>query len=144
MASAWKFYNKFKEYIGDGTIDLDTQNFWLSLHKSTSNASTATLSTFGSVTNEVTEQNGYSSSGKVLSAVTWAAGASAGVMRWDSTARIWTATGGNITSVLYAVIRNSAGNLVAWSKLTSTGTISITTGNTLTITPSATGIFELT
>lgn len=141
-ASAWAFYNKFKEYMADGTIDLDTQNFWMTLHTSASNAATNTLSTFASVTGEVAEANGYSTSGKVLSGVTWATGASASEMRWDATARIWSAAGGSISAIKYAVIRNSAGNLVCRSQL-STAQFSVTTGNTLTITPSANGIFEL-
>ena len=141
-ASAWAFYNKFKKYMSDGTIDLDTQNFWVSLHTSASNAATDTLSTFASVNNEIADGNGYSTSGKVLSAVTWSTGASAGEMRFDSTARIWTASGGSISAIKYAVLRNSAGKLVARSQL-STAQFSVTTGNTLTITPSANGIFEL-
>jgi len=141
-ASAWEFYNSFKEDMGDGTIDLDTQNFWVSLHTSAANVDDNTLSSFGSCDNEIADGNGYSTSGKVLSAVTWAAGASAGETRFDATARIWTASGGSIANIKYAVLRNSAGNLVARSQL-STAQFSVTTGNTLTITPSANGIFEL-
>lgn len=141
-ASAWAFYDSFKEDLGDGTIDLDTQNFWISLHTSASNAATDTLSAFASVTGEIADGNGYSTSGKVLSAVTWAAGASAGETRFDATARVWTASGGSISNIKYAVLRNSAGNLVARSQL-STSQFDVTTGNTLTITPSANGIFEL-
>lgn len=141
-AGAWNFYNLFKKYMANGTIDLDTHNFWLSLHTSASNASTATLSTFASVTGEIADGNGYSTSGKVLSAVTWTAGASASEYRFDCTARIWSASGGNIANVKFAVLRNSAGKLVAWSKL-STSQFTVSSGNTLTITPSANGIFEL-
>lgn len=141
-ASAWAFYNSFKEFMADGTIDLDTHNFWMSLHTSASNAATNTLSTFASVTGEIPDGNGYSTSGKVLSGVTWGNGASVSEKRWDATARIWSATGGNISAIKYAVIRNSAGKLVCRSQL-STAQFSVTTGNTLTITPSANGIFEL-
>jgi hypothetical protein len=44
--------------------------------------------------------------------------------------------------VRYAVIYASGGNLLAWAEL-STAPFTITSGNTLTITPSANGIFEL-
>jgi len=141
-AAAWAFYNKFKEYMADGTLDLDTDIFQLSLHKSTSNASTATLSTYASLDNEVTQANGYLTGGKTLSATTWSVGASASEMRFDATAAIWTASGGSVTSIMYAVIRESAGKLVAWSKLSSS-VFAVTDGNTLTITPSANGVFEL-
>lgn len=140
--AAWMFYNKFKEYMADGTIDLDTNNFYLRLYKSSSNASTATLSTTASLTNQVNSANGYTTAGKTM-ACTWSVGASAGEVRFDATAEVWTASGGTIASIMYGVIANSAGKLVCWSKL-STAAFGVTDGNTLTITPHATnGIFEL-
>lgn len=141
-ATAWTIYNKAKEYIGDGTLDLDNDIFRLTLWKSTSNASTATLTAYSQLTNQVASANGYVLTGKTLSATTWATGASASEMRFDATATIWTASGGSIASIMYAVIYESAGQLLAWSKLSSS-VFAITDGNTLTITPSANGIFEL-
>ncbi|NIT14787.1 MAG: hypothetical protein GTN99_11295 [Candidatus Dadabacteria bacterium] len=141
-AGAWTFYNKAKEYIGDATIDLDTDNFRMSLYISSSNAATATLTALSQVTNQVAEANGYSSSGKALAGVTWATGASASEMRFDATANVWTAAGGNISAIQFAVIWASGGNLVCYSQL-STAPFSVSDGNTLTITPSANGIFEL-
>jgi hypothetical protein len=142
-ASAWVFYDKFKEYMGDGTVDLDTDNFRLSLYTSASNCTAnTTLTAIGSVTGEVAEANGYSSSGKALAAVTWATGASGGEMRFDATATIWTASGGTIPNVRFAVLWASGGNLVAYASL-STAQFTVGSGDTLTITPSANGIFEL-
>lgn len=147
-AGAWTFYNAAKKHLMDGAIDLDAPNvFRISLYTSASNAASLTLSTLTAVTGQVAEANGYSSSGKLLSAVTWAVGASATEMRFDCTAKIWTATGGAISAVKYAVIWTTgasalARKLLCFSQL-STAQFSITTGNTLTITPSANGIFEL-
>jgi hypothetical protein len=141
-AQAWTLYNRAKFYIGNGTVDLDSDVFYIALFKSTSNFATATLSTFGSLTNEVASGNGYSTSGKTLSATTWATGGSAEEYRFDSTAVIWTATGGSLTSIQGAVIFASGGQLVAYSSLSSSA-FAVSTGNTLTITPSANGIFEL-
>lgn len=140
-ASAWEFYDKAKEYIGDSTIDLDTDQFYLTLHTSASNCDDDTISSYASIDNEVSEANGYSSSGKSLT-VTWATGASAGEMRFDATAVIWTASGGTISNVRYGVIRVSGGQVLCRAALT-TSQFSVTDGNTLTITPSANGIFEL-
>lgn len=144
-AGAWTFYNEFKRYLGSGDAQLDGQ-FRISLFTSASNAATATLSIISEVTNEVTEANGYSSSGKAL-VETWGTGASASEVRFDATAVIWTATGGNISNAKFAVIWASgasagARKLVCFSQL-STAQFTITTGNTLTVTPSANGIFEL-
>jgi hypothetical protein len=146
-AGAWTFYNRAKFYIGNGTIDLDTDNFRMGLYTSASNAATLTLSTHAAVTSEVAEANGYSSSGKPITAVTWATGASASEYRFDSTSVVWTATGGTIPNVRYAVIWTSGSTaaeraLLCYSEL-STSQFTVSTGNTLTITPSANGIFEL-
>jgi hypothetical protein len=146
-AGAWQFYNEFKKYLGDGSIDLDGNTWRMSLFTSASNADTATLSVISEITNEVAEANGYSSSGKALTGVTWAVGASASEMRFDSTAVIWTATGGTIPNAKIAVLWKegaSAGarKLMARSVL-STSQFTIGSGNTLTVTPSANGYWEL-
>jgi len=149
-AQAWIIYNKFREYMADNTIDLDGDTFMLALFTSASNAAIATLSTRSQVTNEVSAANGYAAGGKSLLGITWAEGASAGVMRFDATATIWSASGGSIVNAKFAVLYDlttgaSAGvqRLVASSQL-STSQFTVTDGNTLTVTPSATGIFELT
>jgi hypothetical protein len=145
-AGAWVIYNEAKKYLMTGDIDLNAATVRMTLHTSASNAATATLSTYGSVTGEVTESNGYSSSGKALT-YTWTVGASATEYRFDATAVIWTATGGNIANIKFAVLwvtGASAGarKLLAYSQLT-TSQFTLSTGSTLTITPSANGIFEL-
>jgi len=146
-ATAWAFYNSFREKLGEGDFDLSGTgvNFYMALHTSAASAlvNTATLSTQASIANEVAAGNGYATGGLSVSGRTWAAGGSAGVFRFDSTAVVWTATGGDINNVKYAVIFQSAGKLVCFSKL-STSQFNLTQDNTLTVTPSANGIFELT
>lgn len=144
---SWVIYNEAKKYLMDGSIDLNSSTFRMGLYTSASNAATATLSRHSEVTNEISEANGYSSSGKALTGVTWTAGASASEMRFDCTANIWTATGGSLTNVRYAVLfieGASAGarKLLGYCAL-STSQFTVTIGNTLTVVPSANGIFEL-
>lgn len=146
-AGPWIFYNKGKKHLMDGGIDLDTDVFKLSLFTSASNAAVLTLSVISQVTGEVTEAFGYSSSGKPLVGVTWSAGASATEMRFDCTALIWNAAGGDITNIKYGVIWKqgvsaTVRKLVCYSQL-SAAQFAITSGNSLTLTPSANGIFEL-
>ncbi len=146
-AGAFTFYNFAKKYIGDATIDLDTNTFAMSLHTSATNCADITLTAFGELNNEVASANGYSSSGKNLASLTWTVGASAKEYRWDAADLIWTASGGNIANVKFAVIRKVGASaldsfLVCFSQL-STSQFTVTTGNTLTIAPSANGIFEL-
>ena len=146
-ATAWAFYNSFREKLGEGDFDLSgtSVNFTMSLHTSaaSANATNAVLSTYASIANEVAAGNGYATGGLSVSGRTWAAGASAGVFRFDSTAVVWTATGGDVDSVKFAIIYQSGGKLVCYSKL-STSQFNLTEDNTLTVTPSANGIFELT
>ena len=117
----------------------------MALHTSaaSANVNTATLTAQSEIANEVASGNGYTTGGASVTSRTWAAGASAGVFRWDSTAVVWTATGGTIANVKYAVIYLSGGKLVCFSKLT-TSQFTLADANTLTVTPSASGIFELT
>src|SRR5882724_10823890 len=140
-----KVYNIAKKKLMDGTFDLDRASagsFRMNLYTSASNAATLTLSTRTSVTTEVTEANGYSSSGKPLASVTWAVGASATEYRWNAAALVWTAAGGSIANIKYAVIWGGLGTqadkLLCFSQL-STAQFTVTSGNTLNITPSANG-----
>jgi len=149
-AGAWTFYNKAKRNIGTGGFPLTTAaaKFRMALFLSSSNAATATLSTYGSVTNQVSNANGYTTSGKLFNN-TWTAGASAGQYRFNTTTvgTFWSATGGTITGVKFAVIFCSgasagAKKLLVYSQLSTAG-FNITSGNRLTISPAATGIFNM-
>jgi len=141
-ATAWALYNKAKKKLGNGTIQLGVNVLKVQLHTSASNAETATLSTAASVSSEVSGVNGYSTGGKSLTSVTWTTGASAAQYRLDAADPLWTATGGTIANIKYAVIKNSAGQALCWSKLT-TAQFSVATGNTLTLTLNSSGIFTL-
>lgn len=138
-ASAWKIYNESKKYLLTSDLDLNGGAIVMRLFKASSNASTFTLSTLASVT--VACSGGIADQSKTIGSITVTAGASAKVIRFDSTAVIFTASGANF-SVLYAVIGVSGGKALCWSKLSSSG-FTVTTPNTLTITPNASGIFEL-
>ena len=146
-AAAWSFYNSFREKLGEGDFDLSgtSVGFYMALHTSAASAlvNTATLSTQASIANECANGNGYATGGASVTSRTWAAGGSAGVFRFDSTAVVWTATGGTIANVKYAVIYQAGGKLVCFSKLT-TSQFTLADANTLTVTPSSSGIFELT
>jgi hypothetical protein len=146
-ASAWTFYNLAKKHLMDGNIDLDSSPFRMSLYTSASNAALITLSVLSQITGEVAEAFGYSSSGKPLTGITWAVGASAGVYRFNCSTTQWLATGGTISNIKYAVIWQVGGSagarkLLCFSQL-STSQFIVTSGNTVTVTPSSSGVFEL-
>lgn len=143
-ATAWKIYAKAKEYLGDGTIQLGTNGFKMALFAS-GNASTVTLSTYSQVTNEIGTSGGYASGGKFLvpSAGTWTLSGSTVTFDYSTVGLTFTASGGPLTNVKYAVIYNSAGKLLCWSRLSS-AQFTVASPNTLTILPAATGVFTLT
>ena len=146
-ASAWELYNSAIGALGSATMNLSTNIFYVQLHKSTSNASDVTLSIATSLTNEVNNGNGYLTDGITLSAHTWLSTGS-GVYTFDANDTAWTASGGAITSIDFAVLMASgvsanARTLLCKSNLTTTGTISVGDGGTLTLQYNASGIFTL-
>ena len=150
-ASAWQLYNYAKRYIGNGTITLGAGVFKMVLARSASNASTFTLSTYASVTNEISATGGYVTGGKNLVPATgqWTVGASAKQMKFtmSTVGLAFTASGASLTNIRYAILRNStgalAGKLLCFCQLSSSQ-FTVTSPNTLTILPAATGIFTLT
>jgi hypothetical protein len=150
-ASAWQLYNQAKKYIGNGTITLGAGVFKMVLARSTSNASTFTISTYASLTNEISATGGYTTGGKNLVPATgiWTVGASAKQQKftYSTIGLTFTASGAPLTDVKYAVIRNStgagAGKLLCFCQLSSSQ-FTVTSPNTLTILPAATGVFTLT
>jgi hypothetical protein len=146
-ASAWQLYNSGKRYIGNGTIELGVGNFKLALLRSASNTSTFTLSTFASLTNEISATGGYVTGGKALVPGTgqWTTVASAKQMKFTySTIGVtFTASGAPLTNVKYAVIYQSGGKLLCFCQLSSTQ-FTVASPNTLTVLPAATGVFTLT
>jgi hypothetical protein len=146
-ASAWQLYNDAKRYLGNGTIQLGVNNFKMALFRSASNTSTFTLSTFASLTNEISATGGYVSGGKALVPATgqWTTGASAKQMKftYSTVGLTFTASGAPLTNVKYAVIYNSAGKLLCFCQLSS-AQFTVSSPNTLTVLPAATGVFTLT
>lgn len=141
-ASAFQLYNEAKKYIGNGTIVLGTAAFKLKLTNSASNASTFTLSTFASITGEISARGGYVANGKALANMVWTVGASAKQYKFDADDLVFTASGSSLINVKFGVIGISAGKALAWSKL-STAQFTVTSPNTLTIQFNSAGILTL-
>ena len=150
-ASAWQLYNSAKKYIGNGTITLGAGVFKMLLATSASNASTFTLTAYSQITNEIAATGGYTTGGKNLVPATayWTVGASAKQMKFtmSTVGLAFTASGASLTNIRYAILRNStgagAGKLLCFCQLSS-AQFTVTSPNTLTVLPAATGIFTLT
>jgi hypothetical protein len=146
-ASAWQLYNSGKRFIGNGTIELGVGNFKMALFTSASNTSTFTLSTFASLTNEISATGGYATGGKLLVPATgyWTTGASAKQMKftYSTIGLTFTASGSALNNIKYAVIYQSGGKLLCFCQLSS-AQFTVSSPNTLTVLPAATGVFTLT
>ena len=134
--------------MGNFPLTTALAKFRMTLYLSASNAATVTLSTYGSVTSQVAAANGYTTSGKTFNN-TWTAGVSAGTYRFSTTSIgvFWSANAGTISGIKYAVIWCSGVSatvkkLLCFSQL-STVAFPLAAGNRITITPAATGIFNM-
>jgi hypothetical protein len=141
-ASAWRVYNEAKKYLLTGDIDLNTSAMRMKLCKGTKAAAVSnyTRSTFASLTHETTN---ITTPLRTLTNVAVTALNGSATVKFDFDDEVWTASGGDLTSLQYAVIGVSGGKALAWSKL-STAAITVTNTNTLTITINASGAFTLT
>jgi hypothetical protein len=147
-ASAWTVFDCAKHHFGMGKYILSAAAagyLQMTLHKSaaSTNISAATITTWASIGNECAG-GGYDALG--LCGITWAAGVSAGVQKLDFSDPVFTASGGILSNVRYAVVYVSTsaggGTPLCYAAL-STAEFDVTTSNTLTIQLAATGCFTL-
>lgn len=152
-AGTWKVFGKAKKYLGNGTITLGAGVFKMSLHRASASAALlllSTRSTFASIPGEISARGGYVAGGRNIVPATgsWVSiSAKAQKFTYSTIGLVYTASGSALNNIKYAVIRNStgagAGKLLCFCTL-STAAFTVTSGNTLTITPAAGGIFSLT
>ena len=146
MTASITFYNSFKEYVADGTFDLNTDSFKVAL-VSSSYTFSAAHTVYADLTNELSTANGYTSGGAALGSVTFSQ--TSGTATFDAADTTWTASGGSIVArraVIYKVgtANSRVSPLVASVLLDTTpADVTVTTGNTLTISWNASGIFTL-
>lgn len=151
-AGKWKVYDKAKLRLSDGTFDMDNASLGLTmaLFLSTSNCDTLGVGTgvYGDLTNEHANANGYLTGGVALTGETWTNATSTTTFDCDNV--IWTASGGSIVARFAVIYCNATVNTIVKPLLavclmdTTPGDITATTGNTLTVTIDATGVFTVT
>jgi|TARA_R100000541_G_scaffold18632_2_gene28484 hypothetical protein len=146
-ATAWQIYNKAKQNLGNGTIKLGVDNFKMFLTRTTSNVSTLTLSTFASVTGEISATGGYTAGGRALVPAVgqWVVGSAANKFKFtiSTVGLAFTASGASLTNIRNAGIQNAAGKLLCYCQLSSSQ-FTVASPNTLTVLPAGAGIFTLT
>lgn len=145
MAASITFYQSFREYMADGTIDLDTDTFKVTLHSSSYTPSASSHTVLADATNELSTANGYTNGGATLGSVTWTR--SGAVVTFDAADTTWTASGGSIAARHAVISKSGTANaivnpLVAYILLDTTpADVTATTGNTFTLQWNASGIF---
>lgn len=150
-AGKWKLYEAAKEYLCDGTFDLDNASLGLTmaLFLSTSNCDDLTVGTgvYGDLTNEHSNANGYTTGGQALTGETWVH--SGGTVTFDCDNVIWTASSGSIVARFAVIYANATLNSIVKPLLcvclldTTPANVTATDGNTLTIAINASGVFTL-
>jgi len=148
-------YAKAKKYIGNGTITLGAGVFKMALLRQSATAlgihSLSSRSTWSSLAaDEIVAQGGYLAHGRNLLPATgaWTVGTTANQYKftYSTAGLVFTASGASLVNIRFAVIRNSltgsTGRLLCFCTL-STAQFSISSPNTLTILPAATGVFTL-
>ena len=148
-AGKWKLYEYAKEYLSDGTHDLDNAalGYKMALFQSTSNCDTLSVGTgvYGDLTNEVANGLGYTTGGIALTGEVWTH--AAGTTTFDCDNVVWTASGGSIVArfaVIYvdATVNGIIKPLLCVSLLdTAPANVTATDGNTLTVAINASGVF---
>lgn len=107
----FNFVNTFSEYIGDGTIDLDTHTFKAVLTNTAPDALDTQLSDITQIANG----NGYTTGGETLTTVTWTRSTNTATFASDDV--VWTASGGAIATFRYVVLYDDTATndeLVGW------------------------------
>lgn len=152
-AGTWAVFAKAKKYIGNGTITLGAGVFKMQLHRASASATLLQLSsrsTNASIAGEISATGGYAAGGRNIVPATgkWTVGASAKQYKFDysTIGLVFTGSGASLNNIKYALIRNSTGagaGKVLCRVTLSTAAFTIANGNTLTITPNASGVFTL-
>lgn len=145
-ANAWTIYNEFKATLGLKALNLNTDTIKMALFQSTSNCGSASLGTaqYATLTNEVTNANGYTTGGVTLSGVSYSQ--TAGTATFTTGTGTWVASGGSIVirfAVLYDFTATNK-DLICFTLLdNSPANVTVVNGQTLNVTINASGVFTL-
>jgi hypothetical protein len=151
-AQAWKIYAAAKKKIGNGTLTLHTGVFKMSLHRNSASGTITSLSTisiFSSILGQISAVGGYAAGGRSVPTIAWTLGVSGLQYKFTyaSAGVIFTASGASLSNIRYALIRKSSGSTTSGHPLCycslSSANFTITSPNTLTILPAATGVFTM-
>ena len=138
-ASNWKFFNTFRLWEADGTLDMDLDPLYISLHSSSFTPNAESMSVYADLTNELASAGGYLNGTVASNLLTATFSRSTSTVTLTVANKAWSATA--TISPKYAVVRaNVTRNahvspLIAYCDLdTTTATATATTNNGQTLT----------
>lgn len=105
MAVSVSFYNRFKEFSMDGTMDMDDTTagtFTTELVNTNYTFSAAHSARSEWSSNALSSGNGYTSPGQDMTSVTWVKSGS--TLTWDAADMSWTASGGSIGPAKHGIV----------------------------------------
>ncbi len=138
-AGTWTFTNTGRTSLITGVFDIDSDTWKMALFVETSNLALATTTSYANLTGEVANAYGYTTGGNSIALTV--AGTSP-VTIDITTDPVWTATG--TLSAYYAAIYEVGGNVLCHCLLNATpATVTVSSGNTLTVAAHASGVFTL-
>lgn len=146
MAVTFNRYDKFPEYFGDGTIDLDGDAFHCMLMNASHTFAQANTVRTDVSANQIATANGYTQAtggltGKALGSVTWVE--ASGTLTFDSADISWSASGGAIAATDLVVFDDTAASdELCWS-IDFDGEQSAADGTTFLVSVNASGWFSI-
>ena len=143
-AGNWIVYDSFKQWMADGTFNLASDTFKITLHTNTY-APSLSNQVYADLTNELATANGYTNGGATLASVTWTKSAS--TTTFTSAYPTWNASGGSLVFRKAVIRKSGTANghvdpLVCYCVLDASD-ITITDGSAFTIQMNASGIITV-
>jgi hypothetical protein len=148
-AGTWTVFDSAKEYIGDGTIDMDTDTLKVALFTSTAAFTSGSITTY-STANEVAAGNGYAAGGVTVTGATVTYSGSTAKYGAGASTASWTASGGSIVARYAVLYKSGTANgvtnpVIAFVLLDNTpANVTVTAGNVLAIATPTNGFFTMT
>jgi len=144
--SAWTFYEKFIEKMGEKYHDLESDEIKLALFQNTSDCADITKQDYSTLSDEVAAAYGYTTGGEILTGPSFSE--TGGITTFDCTGdALWTAGPGGPIIFRWMVLYNNTAasdDLIAFALGNALGVdVSVPDGGKLTIKIDPLGIFTV-
>ena len=101
MAVTVDWYDRFPEFYGDNSIDMDDDTFKAELYNSTHSFTGGDTQRSDILANALATNFGYTNPGQDLTSLTWTT--TSAIQTWDAADIVWTAAGGSIGPARHAI-----------------------------------------